>query len=568
MTPSEFLTTLWGTEPPGKVLIWTAPQKKSYWYTNYKTLDSDVEKLAKNANIYTGIGLAASNAKVSPRKRVVADNIAAIAGLWADIDVAHEVHKKTQLAPSIEAATEALDTLYYTPTLIVNSGHGLQAWWLFDQPWVFRDNEERATAQTLSRWWYQEILQLMQKEGWTPDPTHDLARVLRLPGTFNRKADPVPVTVMSSDGPRFDRTEFLDRLPQSPCPPNPPHPANTPRPQAAQTTQAQQAAQPSAHLDNTAQAPVERAPKGSITLSPTATPPLYKLMALLENDPKFRASWEGKRRDFTKGSSPSEYDFSLASMALHAEWQDQEVVDLLIAWRTKHGHDLKLREDYYLTTIAKAKRPIEQSQAQTQLEEAILTPGHGPKGPELIETLTAIFNIGIRQIIKYAGDPPTYSMFTEKGHITLGQIASITSQITFRNAVAAATGILIPKCKDKIWDQRAQAILQACETIDMGDSSHPVQETNTWLYDYMADRPLCDTIEEALPTKQPFKRNGKIYIFLDNFRKWTEFTTNNRFTSHDMGRRLSDSGATAEAVPCLVNNRKTTRSCWRLAEQT
>ena len=257
----------------------------------------------------------------------------------------------------------------------------------------------------------------------------------------------------------------------------------------------------------------------------------------------------------------------LASMALRANWTDQEIIDLIIAWRTKHNNDLKLRSSYYVTTLDKAKLSIKQTEAQDQLESAIYMPPASPNGPEIVESLTAIFNIGIRRIVKYEGDPPTYSMFTERGYITIGQIGSITSQIQFRNAVAAATGILIPKCKDRTWEQRAQAILRACETVNMGDSSHPSEETLTWLHDYLGERPPCGSIEEAITTKIPFFHNNATYIFLDNFRRWVEFASDTRLTAHAMGQRLTNCGAMAEAIPITVGQQRTMRSCWRLAEK-
>ena len=49
----------------------------------------------------------------------------------------------------------------------------------------------------------------------------------------------------------------------------------------------------------------------------------------------------------------------MATMAMQAGWSDQEVVNLLICWRRKHDHDLKLRENYYVVTLEKAKEPFE-----------------------------------------------------------------------------------------------------------------------------------------------------------------------------------------------------------------
>ena len=80
---------------------------------------------------------------------------------------------------------------------------------------------------------------------------------------------------------------------------------------------------------------------------------------LLKDNPKFRKSWEQDR-------SASAYDMSMATIALGAGWSDHEVVNLLICWRRKHGHDLKLREGYYEITLAKAKEPIVMAQAQEQ----------------------------------------------------------------------------------------------------------------------------------------------------------------------------------------------------------
>ena len=107
--------------------------------------------------------------------------------------------------------------------------------------------------------------------------------------------------------------------------------------------------------------------------TPRRIPPLLKFEALLKANPKFRRSWEQDRKDMTDQSA-SAYDLSMATIALGAGWSDQEVVSLLICWRRKHGHDLKLRENYYGVTLDKAKEPIEIAQAEEQLSEALAQP--------------------------------------------------------------------------------------------------------------------------------------------------------------------------------------------------
>ena len=87
-----------------------------------------------------------------------------------------------------------------------------------------------------------------------------------------------------------------------------------------------------------------------------AEPPADKLAALCSGDPAFLATWEHKRRDLSD-ESPSGYDLALASRAAAAGWTDEEVANLLVAFRRRHGLDVAkaIREDYLAHTIARAR---------------------------------------------------------------------------------------------------------------------------------------------------------------------------------------------------------------------
>ena len=280
---------------------------------------------------------------------------------------------------------------------------------------------------------------------------------------------------------------------------------------------------------------------GGLALDPEADPPLLKLEALQKANPKFRRRWEQDRKDMTD-QSPSAYDMSMATMAMQAGWSDQEVVNLMICWRRKHGHDLKLRENYYLMTLDKAREPIEIAQAEEQLTEALAQPPEDQ--PEVLkDTLETLFRVDISRIVRYAGDPPIYYMYTKQGDITLGEINKITSQTSFRNMVATITGVWISAVSKKAWDQRVQALLLACEEIDVGDASHPNQETNAWLEKYLLKKPPReeDEWEKAAEARQPFILHGKVHIFLGGFR---EVAGSQRRAGH-----LPRPGAEAQAVP-------------------
>ena len=327
MDPRAFLKVLWGNPPKSDVLIWMRPQKVSSWYRNFDHLTEDLAAYP-DRDLYTGVGYPApGSTKLVSNKRCVEAHIGAITGMWADIDSAHPLHKKPNLPPTNEVALGQLTKFAFEPTIIISSGHGIQAWWLFDKPWVFEGEEDNPAAQKLAQWWNKEIRALYAEEGWTVDPVYDLTRVLRIPGTINHKdpKKPVSVTTIKENGPRYDRQQFLGKVPKDFQP-------------VVKATRSR----------------ATKNVKGSgLVLSKDADPPGLKLMALNDIDPKFRSTWKGARPDMPD-QSPSGYDMSLASMAAHAEWTDQEIVNLLIAWRRKHGHDLKLKPDYYTRTIAKA----------------------------------------------------------------------------------------------------------------------------------------------------------------------------------------------------------------------
>jgi hypothetical protein len=191
----EYLRHLWPTVPDGCLLIWTLPEKTSHWFKPNEAdrLASAAAKLAVTSNVYLGCGLAPCD--FGPHKRCDAEDIIGIPGLWADVDFAGPAHKKEELPPDIEKAIALVMAMPLPPSLIVHSGHGIYPWWLFSSPWIFVDPQDRARAAGISRDWQACLKTLAENKKWTIDGTADLARVLRLPGTINRKADPIQVTV-------------------------------------------------------------------------------------------------------------------------------------------------------------------------------------------------------------------------------------------------------------------------------------------------------------------------------------------------------------------------------------
>jgi putative DNA primase/helicase len=152
-----------------------------------------------------GVYLRATTLKapLAPGKRGGEDDSLALPGLWADIDIAGPGHKTgEQLPPDVDAARQIIaESGLPTPTLWVHSGGGLYPWWLLDQA-VEIDDTSRAGIAELSQRWQNLIGRSAQALGWHYGTgIGDLARVLRIPGTVNRKVGLARPCRIIDDGP-------------------------------------------------------------------------------------------------------------------------------------------------------------------------------------------------------------------------------------------------------------------------------------------------------------------------------------------------------------------------------
>ncbi|MDF5756619.1 YfjI family protein [Spongiactinospora sp. TRM90649] len=123
-------------------------------------------------------------------KRGGADASLSLPGLWADIDIAGPGHKATvlPLPPDGETAMRLVaEAGLPEPTLWIHSGGGLYPWWLLAEPATVTA-ETFATLSALSAHW-QHALDAAAKRlrHHYGEGVGDLSRVLRIPGTINRK---------------------------------------------------------------------------------------------------------------------------------------------------------------------------------------------------------------------------------------------------------------------------------------------------------------------------------------------------------------------------------------------
>ena len=300
MGAQDFLTECWGAKVPGYLTIWRMANKQSHYWPHTAISDFyDYEP-----DVFHSIGTCVR--ELGRHRRPGNDNIAAICGVYLDLDGI--------------GGTAGLT--YAEPTITVNSGNGIHAYYLFDGgPWIFRSVEERTQAAALVRGW-------VHAHPAADRGASDLARILRLPETVNAKDTdyPRPVKVIKADGPRHKRADLLDLVREHPAP----------------------------HGCGDADSPTR------VKLTGDTSAFVAKLDALLDLSPEFAAVWHGERTfPSDKGrTNLSAADLSLCTLAAGA-MTDAELAKLIdmhrCEWGTAEDIYKGQRRDYQELTIGKAR---------------------------------------------------------------------------------------------------------------------------------------------------------------------------------------------------------------------
>jgi len=162
-----------------------------------------------------------------PSGRGGVDDCAELLALVADLDVEGAGHVsivgRPPHPPTMTHAIEMLDGFPLPPTVVVDTGGGLQCWWFLDEPTPV--DEALEVAQRWAVTWPE----IGRRHGWHVDNVGDVARVMRLPGTVNRKTSmptPKPVVIVSADWSRRYSLSELDEATIEPTPTERP-PAST-----------------------------------------------------------------------------------------------------------------------------------------------------------------------------------------------------------------------------------------------------------------------------------------------------------------------------------------------------
>jgi hypothetical protein len=549
MTPSDFLNLLWQCKPEELyVLLWTLPDKRSHWYRDMAAAAEFVLK-SHGLNVYVGVGL--SSADHGPTRRCVSDEIAGISGLWADFDLRSDAHNKKALPTTIPDALSVIPASI-PPTIVIATGNGAHAWWLFKEPYIFDgDDDHQATARQVARW--NTLLCLnASSRGWAFDRLSDLARVMRIPGTQNLKdpTNPKDVVVHSFSERRYNLSDFTQYLDDAQIP--------------DQETQEKAARELAGRFADT-----------PLVINADARIPQEQLDGWMATDMRFKNTWLRQRHDL-KDTSQSGYDLALANFGIDAGLTEQQIVDIITHHRRQFGQKPRTRVDYFQATIATAHRRSPGVDAPVVLTDALIPRattgnpeppgGHGAPQEEgsrnsaspdpaiakalLCQHSSEILGVRICRLVKFTGKEPAYHMDLEEGKIEFPSVGKLISQQSVRLAIAGQIGKLIRRLKPKDWDQMARMMLDACIDQDGGEEMESKGAARLCIRQYLSETTFISGIAGQLPQdlRKPMVRDDQIAVCASDLQLHINRTGTQSISISAVVAMLSAVGAEVERV--------------------
>ncbi len=528
MGPLDFFATLFGdaVTEERRLVIWESTHKRSSWFADIPSAATHALELSAKADVYFGTLLQDKKGQRGSA-RGEASGTRVLGGIWLDIDLAGPAHPKPGLPTSEGEVRKAVTALPLPPSLVLATGGGFHVWWILKEPFIIDTDAERtAIVAPTVEGWHNFCRQQM---GFTLDPTHDLARVMRVPGTPNHKyACEIKPASWSS-------------------------PKKRPLYNIGDFEQWRGAIKEEREVAET-----------SFKLVAEASPPTEKFALLLEMEPKLRATWSRKR----VMKSQSEYDFSIGSMAIHAGWKDQEVIDLLVAHRRAGGDKPEKleRAGYFAKTLGKLRAEHTQSDKVTEacekIEESAKQPETATTKTTALEDLSTALGFAVERVIKYPADPPVFRIEMPSGGITLGGVETILMFSRFRAKIAASTGTVISKDLKRRWEDVARAILACVEVRDLGEASEPGGGVGAFLREYLGGlQRIGEDRNAAASAQSPWVEDGHVWFFSSRLQTWLSVRSI-KLSFMELAVRMRNAGASPRTVAIKRDGRTTTARVW------
>lgn len=315
-----------------------------------------------------------------------------------------------------------------------------------------------------------------------------------------------------------------------------------------------------------------------LLLTPDAKPDFEKLSVLQSNVDKLTAylNRDALKHPRMNDTSASGYDLAIANLCVRAGWSDQEIANLLIWNRVKHGDNLKLREDYYARTIAKARAGFDGTakgakEAKAAIEaardEAIVTAGKladpDERRQEVLLLLSAATGIGVVDIRSNGRNPATYRVLTAAGETFIVEgSGKLRSQETWFD-IGLETNAKIPLdiLSPKNWRTLALQLAQVVVFEKEEDSFEDLLDEYLMLAAETEGPDARNSRAGHLQSNSPILINGIPAIHLARFAHWLQ-EAGIKMDRAALRARIRALGFATRTLSFALGNAESSRTYW------
>lgn len=487
-----------------------------------------------DGNIYIACCLVEN---IKYKKRNKESNALYVPGVWTDIDF--NEYKKTKKSPNVKEAASLIDEMPLKPTMIINSGHGYHAWWLFRELFKIESDEDRIKIKEIVYGWNILLRNKAKKHSWDIDNVGDLARILRLPGTYNLKNKNEPVICkinFLTDSLRYNHFDFDEYI-------------------------------PSKTIDEIELKEEAKRIKEKSTIN-ISSPELNidKLNASIANSVDFDQTYNRTRKDL-KDKSDSGWDMALANQAALLGWSEKEIINLIIHNRKKHNGKKKYTNYYIKTALLAIEniKKIKNTEDKINKEEInkinkIIDQSSEVKCNELIDEISKKIGIKILRITRTNSINPIIIIETENSEVVYKKYEDFYSYSKFVMIFSKYT-MHIPDIDKKQWKILLKEMLKIItlhyNVVDIGYESTDRKKIIYKLYRYTLDaRKLIFYNTDDAAIMRPFIDDEYLCIHIEGFRRWIKIIYDEDIPFDEIKALIAEIGfeASAKEIMGSINN--------------
>lgn len=190
-----FIEKLYGDKPRGQLILIAEDDALMFIdASQYIAIARLIAEKSMMHDLYFCIGLVSDH--FLERDYVGPKGISAVPSLWINVKIKDPL-KNEKWLPSEAEAVKFLKTRSMKPQIIVNAVSELQAYWIFNEPFIVDSAATRDKILEISNQFQNALIAEAQCHGWEIENTSIITNRQRLPGTWNRKINPpVPIRIL------------------------------------------------------------------------------------------------------------------------------------------------------------------------------------------------------------------------------------------------------------------------------------------------------------------------------------------------------------------------------------